>query len=157
MRNPWNWLPVWYGLHLILITLVIRSRTLGFSLVRQISQLSTCCFSCNFTEALNGRLPNQDLINSLERIARYTAGVPVTIYDHLDPNEESSAIAPFWLTQTIYDMPGVKTYFHRAKNVARHVRYQYHGRGSGVHGLFRKWISILFFVGQIDSIPSGSE
>lgn len=92
-----------------------------------------------FTEALNGRLPNQDLINSLERIARYTAGVPVTIYDHLDPKKDSSVdMAPFWLTRTMYDIPGVKTYLYRAKNVARHVGYQYHGRGSGAHGLFRK-------------------
>jgi glycosylphosphatidylinositol transamidase len=87
------------------------------------------------TEALNGRLPNQDLINSVEKISRYTAGVPVTLYDHLDPREEPAVdLAIPWLPQ----IPQVKTYFYQARNVVRHVRYQYHGRGSGVHGLFRK-------------------
>lgn len=90
-------------------------------------------------EALNGRLPNQDLINSVERISRYTAGVPVTLYDHLDPREEPAAdVTPHWLPQALYQIPEVKSYLYQARNVARHVRYQYHGRGSGVHGLFRK-------------------
>ncbi|TEB26622.1 Gaa1-domain-containing protein [Coprinellus micaceus] len=35
-----------------------------------------------FHEGLNGRLPNQDLINSFERISRFTGGVPVVLYDH---------------------------------------------------------------------------
>jgi len=92
-------------------------------------------------EALNGRLPNQDLINSLERIARYTAGVPVTLYDHLDPREDASVnLAPDWLPRAVYDIPEAKTYLYQAKNVIRHVSYQYNGRGSGVHGLFRKCV-----------------
>ncbi len=96
-------------------------------------------------EALNGRLPNQDLINSLERIARYTAGVPVTLYDHLEPGEEPSvSLAPDWLPRIVYDFPEVKTYLYQAKNVIRHVRYQYNGRGSGVHGLFRKSVFDLW-------------
>ena len=65
--------------------------------------------------------------------------MPVTLYDHLDPREEPAAdMAPSWLPQVLYQIPELKTYFYQARNVVRHVSYQYHGRGSGVHGLFRK-------------------
>ncbi|KAF9526996.1 Gaa1-like protein [Crepidotus variabilis] len=93
-----------------------------------------------FFEALNGRLPNQDLMNSADTIARYTAGVPVILYDHLDPEEEPAAYeAPWWLPKAIHDIKEVRSYLYQAKNVARHIGYQYNGRGSGVHGLFRQF------------------
>ncbi|KAJ3510285.1 hypothetical protein NLJ89_g4766 [Agrocybe chaxingu] len=93
-----------------------------------------------FFEGLNGRLPNQDLINSFERIARYTAGVSVTVYDHLDPRAEPSADkAPWFLPQSIYNILEVKGYLYQAKNIARHAKYQASGRGSGVHGLFHQF------------------
>ncbi|CAA7271557.1 unnamed protein product [Cyclocybe aegerita] len=93
-----------------------------------------------FFEGLNGRLPNQDLINSFERIARYTAGVSVTVYDHLDPRAEPSANkAPWFLPQFIYNIPEVKGYLYQANNIVRHAKYQASGRGSGVHGLFHQF------------------
>ena len=82
-------------------------------------------------EGLNGRLPNQDLFNSFERIARFTGGVPVTIYDHFDLREQSPK-------KSIYDISEVRSYLYQAKNVVRHLQYQTTGRGSGVHGLFHQ-------------------
>lgn len=93
-----------------------------------------------FFEGLNGRMPNQDLINSFDRIARYTAGVPVTLYEHLDPREEPAANkSPSWLPQALYNISEVKSYLYQAKNVVRHMKYQANGRGSGVHGLFHQF------------------
>lgn len=82
-------------------------------------------------EGLNGRLPNQDLFNSFERIARFTGGVPVTIYDHFDLRDQSPK-------KSIYDISEVRSYLYQAKNVVRHLQYQTTGRGSGVHGLFHQ-------------------
>ncbi|KDR73500.1 hypothetical protein GALMADRAFT_100196 [Galerina marginata CBS 339.88] len=91
-----------------------------------------------FFEGLNGRLPNQDLINTVDRISR--AGIPVVLYDHLDPREEPSInIAPSWMPRTLYNIPDVKSYLYQAQNVIRHVGYQANGRGSGVHGLFHQF------------------
>ncbi|PPQ64654.1 hypothetical protein CVT26_002744 [Gymnopilus dilepis] len=93
-----------------------------------------------FFEGLNGRLPNQDLLNSVDRISRYTGGVPVVLYDHLDPREDPSVNQPpSWLSAAIYDVPQVKSFLVQAKNIARHLRYQANGRGSGVHGLFHQF------------------
>ena len=79
-------------------------------------------------------------MNSFDRIARYTAGVPVTLYEHLDPREEPAMNkAPSWLPQYLYDIPDVKLYLYQAKNVIRHMKYQTNGRGSGVHGLFHQY------------------
>ena len=90
-------------------------------------------------EGLNGRLPNQDLMNSFDRIARYTAGVPVTLYEHLDPREEPAVNnPPSWLPQYVYNISDIKSYLYQAKNVIRHMKYQSNGRGSGVHGLFHQ-------------------
>lgn len=78
-------------------------------------------------------------MNAAERIARYTVGIPVTLYDHIDPREEpSQELSPWWLPNAIYSIPEVKGYLYQARNVARHISYQYNGRGSGVHGLFRQ-------------------
>ncbi|KAF4614468.1 hypothetical protein D9613_002688 [Agrocybe pediades] len=93
-----------------------------------------------FFEGLNGRLPNQDLFNSLNRIARYTAGVPVVLYDHLDPREDSAADVSFSRVPSfLYNIQFVKSYLYQARNVLRHFGYQYNGRGSGVHGLFHQF------------------
>lgn len=83
-------------------------------------------------------MPNQDLLNSFERIARYTGGVPVTLYDHLDPRVQSTQEQEQSPKKSIYNIAEVKSYLYQAKNVARHLQYQARGRGSGVHGLFHQ-------------------
>ncbi|KAF7294771.1 hypothetical protein MIND_01014700 [Mycena indigotica] len=85
-----------------------------------------------FHEGINGRLPNQDLLNSLTWIARWT--VPVIIYDHL---ETPRLQIPSWMPNSLRDE--IRTYDYRSRNVLRHVKHQARGRGSGVHGLFHQF------------------
>lgn len=99
-------------------------------------------------EGLNGRLPNQDLINSVRLISHYTGGVPFIIYDHLEPHDfpdrwEATSIlanAPEFIRRS----PQLKDFEYRAKNIKRHVGYQARGRPSGAHGLYHRF--------RIDSI-----
>ncbi|KAG6332043.1 hypothetical protein ID866_7046 [Astraeus odoratus] len=96
-----------------------------------------------FFEGLNGRLPNQDLINSARLISHYTGGVPFVVYDHLEPNEfphrweEASILAhaPEFIRQS----PQLMDFEYRAKNIGRHVSYQARGKPSGAHGLYHRF------------------
>ncbi|EIW85104.1 Gaa1-like GPI transamidase component [Coniophora puteana RWD-64-598 SS2] len=97
-----------------------------------------------FYEGLNGRLPNQDLINSLALISAYTGGVPVTVYDHIEPREnlelwDQTTIIPHWVPAALRHHPALVEYAYRARNIIRHVSFQARGRASGVHGLFHKF------------------
>ncbi|KAF8637410.1 hypothetical protein AX17_002905 [Amanita inopinata Kibby_2008] len=90
-----------------------------------------------FYEGCNGRLPNQDLQNSVYWIAR-SNGIPVTVYDHTDAVESNKL--PFsldWLSSPVRQE--LFTYYQRAKNILRHVGYQARGRPSGVHGLYHQF------------------
>jgi len=96
-----------------------------------------------FSEGLNGRLPNQDLINSFTRIAGKIGGVPVTLYDYLNPRDSKPPrpeleILPSWVPDTIRHHPDMASYIYQARNVLRHVDFQARGKGSGVHGLFHQ-------------------
>ncbi|KAI6028674.1 Gaa1-like GPI transamidase component [Pisolithus orientalis] len=96
-----------------------------------------------FFEGLNGRLPNQDLINSVRLISHYTAGVPFVVYDHLEPSEfpdrwQATSIlasAPDFIRRS----PQLQDFEYRAKNIARHIDYQARGKPSGAHGLYHKF------------------
>lgn len=96
-----------------------------------------------FFEGLNGRLPNQDLINSVRLISHYTAGVPFVVYDHLEPSEfpdrwQATSIlasAPDFMRRS----PQLQDFEYRAKNIARHINYQARGKPSGAHGLYHKF------------------
>ncbi|KAM6500391.1 Gaa1-like, GPI transamidase component domain containing protein [Amanita muscaria] len=89
-----------------------------------------------FFEGCNGRLPNQDLQNSLHRIA-LSNGVPVTVYDHIDTDHQTLP-APFnWLPEHIQREIGA--YCQQVKNVLRHLGYQARGQPSGVHGLYHQF------------------
>lgn len=88
------------------------------------------------TEGINGRLPNQDLMNSFNIISTHTGGVPVVLYNHLE--EQVDPMISRWLPQYITNHAYTKEYAKRARNVLRHVRYQALGRASGVHGLFHR-------------------
>ncbi|KAF8480712.1 Gaa1-like protein [Gautieria morchelliformis] len=90
-----------------------------------------------FYEGLNGRLPNQDLMNSFHIISTHTGGVPVVVYDHVE--EQMDSIISRWLPQLLSRQAYIKEYARRARNVIRHVRYQALGRASGVHGLFHRF------------------
>ncbi|KAG9318846.1 Gaa1-like GPI transamidase component [Chiua virens] len=92
-----------------------------------------------FFEGLNGRLPNQDLINSLRLISHYTGGVPLVLYDHLEtkdaPQSSLLANAPEFIKRS----PQLQEIEYRARNVRRHVSYQARGKPSGAHGLFHRF------------------
>lgn len=92
-------------------------------------------------EGLNGRLPNQDLMNSVSLISRYTAGVPVVVYDHVDPREDRNqpSLLPSWLPAVLTQNADLQEYAARARNVHRHMNYQARGAASGVHGLFHQY------------------
>ncbi|KAI0044807.1 Gaa1-domain-containing protein [Auriscalpium vulgare] len=97
-----------------------------------------------FREGLNGRLPNQDLLNSVRVIAHHTAGVPVILYDHFDSSEwpgrqDVLKLIPSWVPQPIREHRDVIEYGYRAKNVFRQMAYQARGRASGAHGLFHQY------------------
>ncbi|KAJ7709700.1 Gaa1-domain-containing protein [Mycena rosella] len=86
-----------------------------------------------FHEGINGRLPNQDLLNSFHHISKWTGGVPVLVYDHLEPQND----LPSWIPSAYHEE--IRGYSYRSKNVLRHIGYQARGRGSGVHGLFHQF------------------
>ncbi|KAK0483742.1 Gaa1-like protein [Armillaria novae-zelandiae] len=94
-----------------------------------------------FHEGLNGRLPNQDLLNSFKRISKYSGGVPVILYDYVDHQElpDQYDLLPSWIPASVRQHPDVKGYLYRFKNVLRHGRYQARGIGSGVHALFHQF------------------
>ncbi|KAJ7172278.1 Gaa1-like protein [Mycena filopes] len=87
-----------------------------------------------FHEGVNGRLPNQDLLNSFQYISKWTGGVPVLVYDHQDSPQTE---IPSWIPSAYHEE--IRAYTYRSKNVFRHLGYQARGRGSGVHGLFHQF------------------
>ncbi|KAJ7087836.1 Gaa1-like protein [Mycena epipterygia] len=87
-----------------------------------------------FHEGINGRLPNQDLLNSFQHISKWTGGVPVLVYDHL---ESSQTDILSWIPSAYHEE--IRAYVYRSKNVIRHLGYQARGQGSGVHGLFHQF------------------
>lgn len=97
-----------------------------------------------FHEGLNGRLPNQDLINSFRLISHYTGGVPMTVYDHLEPSDfvdrlPEQSVFPSWVASFIQQSPQLQQYGYRVRNVVRHIGYQARGMCSGVHGLMHQF------------------
>lgn len=97
------------------------------------------------TEGLNGRLPNQDLLNSFHIISRNTGGVPVLLYDNVDPSDSNWQDPPLvsWLPSVLRDNQRVKNYAYRARNLLRHVSYQARGHPSGIHGLLHQYAKLL--------------
>ncbi|KAG8853525.1 Glycosyl phosphatidyl inositol protein transamidase complex subunit [Tulasnella sp. 330] len=93
-------------------------------------------------EGLNGRLPNQDLMNSAAHIASMSGGVPITLYDTVETTGSSNV--PKWLKslpfiQDLLERHEARNYFYRASNVKRHASYAMFNRASGVHGLFHRF------------------
>lgn len=132
--------PASSGTPSTLITADTRSLTLACSLVRLHYRhpLQAKSTPSPYAEGLNGRLPNQDLINSLRLISHYTGGVPLVLYDHLElhdaPQHSLLANAPEFMKRS----PQLREFEYRARNVKRHVSYQGRGQPSGAHGLFHR-------------------
>ena len=79
-------------------------------------------------------------MNSVGVISRHTGGVPVVVYDDLDPREvpDAPAVIPSWVPETFKNNGDVQEYAMRAKTISRHVNYQARGAASGVHGLLHQ-------------------
>ena len=87
----------------------------------------------SFPDGLNGRLPNQDLLNSVQVISQWTGGIPVVLYDHIEA-QFSSTKKP-----TEFDTAReIHTYKTRARNMLRHIGYEVMGSPSGIHGMFHQ-------------------
>lgn len=103
-------------------------------------------------EGLNGRLPNQDLLRSFRRISRGTGGVPVILYDRLDPNEADSILKPAvdllptWIPGRSSVIQSLAKYLYFSANVLQQANYQARGIGSGTHALFHQ---LVMFVRQV--------
>jgi glycosylphosphatidylinositol transamidase len=92
-------------------------------------------------EGLNGRLPNQDMMNSFTLISGW-GRVPVTLYD-TTTNSEPFPMLQRFLPESIRSKPQVQEYLRRARNILRHASYQSLGKASGVHGLFHQYVAGL--------------
>ncbi|KAF8609985.1 Gaa1-domain-containing protein [Ceratobasidium sp. AG-I] len=103
-----------------------------------------------YFEGLNGRLPNQDLLNAALQIARKTNDVPVLAYDILDhlrtdhPYDFGPWMGRLWsflpkLLQKQLNDPSVKLFENRADILTRGIAWQASGSASGVHGLFHQY------------------
>ncbi|KAJ1309784.1 hypothetical protein OPQ81_006549 [Rhizoctonia solani] len=103
-----------------------------------------------YFEGLNGRLPNQDLLNSVLNIARYSNGVSVLVYDILDhlrtdhPFDFGPWMRYIWTyvpnpVQRMLNDANTKLFENRADIISRGIVWQASGRASGVHGLFHQY------------------
>ncbi|CEL51826.1 GPI transamidase component gaa1 OS=Schizosaccharomyces pombe (strain 972 / ATCC 24843) GN=gaa1 PE=3 SV=1 [Rhizoctonia solani AG-1 IB] len=103
-----------------------------------------------YFEGLNGRFPNQDLLNSVLNIAKYSNGVSVLAYDTLDylrsdhPYDFGTRMSALWgylpkPVQSMLNDPNVKMFENRASIVSRNIAWQASGRASGIHGLFHQY------------------
>jgi len=108
------------------------------------------CLGSETPEGLNGRLPNQDLLNSFLIISRNTGGVPVLLHDNYDPNDGNWQDAPAisWFPSVLRNNERVKNYMYRARNLLRHFSYQARGHPSGVHGLLHQYARKLLSLSE---------
>lgn len=83
-------------------------------------------------------------MNSVQRIARYTGQVPVTVYDHLEWQDHSVRSSELlFLPSSLRHNPEIKEFSYRARNILRHIGYQARGRASGVHGLYHRYANLF--------------
>jgi glycosylphosphatidylinositol transamidase len=100
-----------------------------------------CLGSGTRAEGLNGRLPNQDLLNSFHIISGNTGGVPVLLYDNHNPKDGNwrDPLVISWLPGALRNNERVKDYVYRARNLLSHFSYQARGHPSGIHGLLHQY------------------
>ena len=85
-------------------------------------------------------------MNSFRIISHDTGRVPVILYDHVDPVGGSPLILSTlvsFIPSFLRGLLGLNDYDQRAKNILRHIGYQFRGKASGVHGLFHRYDHIL--------------
>lgn len=77
-------------------------------------------------EGTNGRLPNQDVINTVSKVAQYTGQVPLRYHNIPD--------------QPLHRIPWVGRYLLAAKHLLHHFAYAALGRSSAGHGPLAKCV-----------------
>ena len=70
-------------------------------------------------EGVNGRLPNQDVVNTVAHVARWAGGVHTRLHDVEDKGN---------------------SYVLGVNNLWEHAKYMALGRASGAHGVLAKWV-----------------
>ncbi len=83
---------------------------------------------------MNGRLPNQDVVNSVAHIARWAGGVHTRLHDIDDTPME---YGPSWIRGT------VGKYLLGAKYLLHHIVYAGLGSASGAHGVLARYAPFL--------------
>lgn len=78
---------------------------------------------------MNGRLPNQDLVNAASTVARWSGGSPVRLHDIPD---DIPRYGPAWLEEPLGN------YLLGAQHLAHHFWYAALGRPSGAHGVLAR-------------------
>lgn len=101
------------------------------------------------TEGINGVLPNQDLLNAVLNIARWTGGIPVQY--HSETDLLYSPTLPDWLVarlpdalllhyvQPLLDHPRVQRYTRGFHHLRRHFGFAVTGSPAGGHGTFARY------------------
>ncbi|KAK8864688.1 hypothetical protein IAR55_001940 [Kwoniella newhampshirensis] len=83
-----------------------------------------------FYEGVNGRLPNQDVVNTVAHVARHAGGVLPRYHDIPDEHIELKGIpyTPSWLGN----------YLLAAKHLLHHCAFTALGRATGAHGVLAR-------------------
>ncbi|WWC69882.1 uncharacterized protein I206_103825 [Kwoniella pini CBS 10737] len=78
-----------------------------------------------FYEGINGRLPNQDVINTVQRVAHFSGGIPTRFHNIPD---EVKNIGPEWFGK----------YILAGKQLLHHFGYMITGKASAAHGVLAR-------------------
>jgi len=91
-------------------------------------------------EGVNGVLPNQDLLNAVYNVGRYTGGVPVQLHSVSD-NLDQIAV-PSWIPSAFREwikLSAVTKYYRGFRHLSKHFSYAALGTPAGAHGTFAKY------------------
>lgn len=93
-----------------------------------------------FYEGLNGRLPNQDVPNTLSHVGRWAGGVDMRLHDiNNNLNADEYAWIPRW----------GREYWVAARHLWEHARYTALGRASAGHGVLAKFVYSRTYHGRL--------
>lgn len=117
----------------ILITQATHSPTLASFMVRalpspsHVKSIKKQISNIHNVEGTNGRLPNQDVINTVSKVAQYTGQVPLRYHNISN--------------QPLHRIPWLGKYMLAAKHLLHHFAYAALGRSSAGHGPLAKYVS----------------
>ena len=92
-----------------------------------------------FYEGVNGRLPNQDVINAVAHCARWDAQLPTRRHNVEDRPPDLGWI----LTPLAVIRPPIQQYILGAKHLWEHFKYTAFGRASAAHGVLSRSVFCL--------------